>query len=151
MFGLVPFMTRNSGLATRDNAFDRLMDAFEEPFFTGFSRMPEFKVDVKDSGDAYDLSAELPGMKKEDISLKYEDGYLTISTMQESSNEEKDEQGSYVRRERSTSSMSRSFYIDHIDESKCTASYEDGVLKVHMPKVEPVEEKSHKIEITGAA
>ena len=136
MFGLVPFVS-NSSVSNDENVFDRLMNVFDEPFMQGF-RAPEFKVDVKDNGESYDLTAELPGMKKEDISLNYRDNYLTIAAKNEQSNDEKDAAGNYVRRERSTSSMSRSFYIDNIDESKATASYQDGILSVHLPKTAAV-------------
>lgn len=149
MFGLVPFVSGND-LAREDNVFDRLMNVFDEPFMQGF-HTPEFKVDVKDSGDSYNLTAELPGLKKEDISLTYNNNYLTIATKQEQSNDEKDAQGNYVRRERSQSSMSRSFYIDNIDEEKCTADYKDGVLSVHLPKAAVKAEAGHTITINGVA
>lgn len=150
MFGLVPFMARNNDLA-RGNTFDRLLDAFDEPFFTGFGRVPEFKVDVKDKGDAYEINAELPGLKKENISLKYENNYLTISTKQEDAKDEQDEKGNYVRRERAMNSMSRSFYLEGIDEEKCAAGYTDGILTVHLPKATHLEKNGHTIEISDAA
>ena len=149
MFGLVPFVGGND-LSKEDNIFDRLMNVFDEPFMSGF-HVPEFKVDVKDNGDSYDLTAELPGMKKDDISLTYKDHYLTIAAKNEKSDEQKDDKGNYVRRERSQSSMSRSCYIDNIDENKCTAAYEDGILSVHMPKMENAAEAGHTIDIHGVA
>ena len=74
MFGLVPFA---KNLAKKDNDFNTLFDIFDEPFFNGAftpaaSAMKSFKVDVKDLGSAYELTAELPGIKKENISLSYE-------------------------------------------------------------------------------
>ena len=149
MFGLVPFVSNND-LQREENVFDRLMNVFDEPFMQGF-HTPEFKVDVKDNKDSYDLTAELPGLKKENISLTYDNNYLTIATKNEQSNDEKDEQGNYVRRERSQSSMSRSFYIDNIDEQKCTAEYKDGILTVHMPKAAEQPETGHTITINGVA
>ena len=149
MFGLIPFASK-SELSKDENVFDRLMNVFDEPFMQSF-HMPDFKVDVKDNGESYDLTAELPGLKKEDISLTYENNYLTIATKNEQSKDEKDEKGNYVRRERSQSSMSRSFYIDNIDEGQATADYKDGVLSVHLPKTEKAEETSHTIAVDGAA
>ena len=73
-------------------------------------------------------------MKKEDITLRYENSYLTIEAKKDEQKEEKDDGGSYIRRERSTGSVSRSFYIDGIDESKVSAEFTDGVLKVDLPK-----------------
>lgn len=140
MFGLVPFGSRND-LAKREDTFDRLFDLFREPFFHGamtplreWGGMSAFKVDVKDNGDAYELTADLPGVKKEDITLNYENSYLTIATKQEETKDEKDDKGSYIRRERSVGSVSRSFYIDDIDEAKISAEFKDGVLKVALPK-----------------
>ena len=149
MFGLVPFVSNND-LQKEENVFDRLMNVFDEPFMQSF-HTPEFKVDVKDNKDSYDLTAELPGLKKEDISLTYNNNYLTIATKNEQSKDEKDDKGNYVRRERGTSSMSRSFYIDNIDEAKATADYKDGILSVHLPKSEKAEETNHTIAIHGAA
>lgn len=145
MFGLIPFASK-SELSKDENVFDRLMNVFDEPFMQSF-HMPDFKVDVKDNGESYDLTAELPGLKKEDISLTYDNNYLTIATKHADSKDEKDEKGNFVRRERSTSSMSRSFYIDNIDEAGCTADYKDGILSVHMPKKAVTEQTGHTIAI----
>lgn len=149
MFGLIPFASK-SELSKDENVFDRLMNVFDEPFMQSF-HVPDFKVDVKDNGESYDLTAELPGLKKEDISLTYENNYLTIATKSEQSKDEKDDKGNYVRRERSQSSMSRSFYIDNIDEGQATADYKAGVLSVHLPKTEKAEDTSHTIAVGGAA
>ena len=151
MFGLVPFGSRKS-LAKNEDGFRSLFDLFNEPFFNdNFPSLnhfgtTSFKVDVKDTGDAYELTADLPGMKKEDITLHYENNYLTISAGKDESREEKDEKGNYIRRERSVGTMSRSFYIDNIDEAKVTAEFKDGVLRVDMPKAAEVQH-TKRIEI----
>ena len=131
-----------------DNVFDRMMNVFFFFFMSGF-HTPDFKVDVEDNGDSYDLTAELPGCQKGNITLTYKDNYLTIAAKNETSNDEKDEQGNYVRRERSQSSMSRSFYIDGIDDSKATADYKDGILSIHLPKTVQAEDAGHTISIEG--
>ena len=152
MFGLVPFGSRND-LAKREDTFDRLFDLFREPFFHGamtplreWGGMSAFKVDVKDNGDAYELTADLPGVKKEEIALSYENSYLTIATTREENKDEKDDKDSYIRRERSVGSTSRSFYIDDVDEAKVSAEFKDGVLKVTLPKAAaPVGKKAIEI------
>lgn len=152
MFGLVPFGSRND-LAKREDSFDRLFDLFREPFFHGalsplrdLGGFSSFKVDVKDNGDAYELTADLPGVKKEEISLSYENSYLTIATTREENKDEKDDKDSYIRRERSVGSTSRSFYIDDVDEGKVSAEFKDGVLKVTLPKAAaPVGKKAIEI------
>lgn len=138
MFGLVPFNTSKNLSAGRDD-FASLFDIFNEPFFNDFpmtsASSGKFKVDVKDNGADYELTAELPGMRKEDISLDYTNSYLTISAQRNEEKNEGDDKGNYIRRERHFGSMSRSFYIDNIDESKIKAEFKDGVLKVDLPKV----------------
>ena len=139
MFGLVPFdfknnvpMNANRGMR---NMFDLLDDSFFKEIFAPAS-MDEnsFKVDVKETDKGYELSADLPGMKKEDIHLSYENNYLTISAQKEDAQDAKDEDGQYIRRERRYGSMSRSFHIDGIDETQVAAEFKDGVLKVELPK-----------------
>ena len=153
MFGLVPFTTSKN--TDKDNGFMSLFDAFNEPFFTNTfapvqQAVKSFKVDVKDNGDAYELTAELPGVKKENISLNYDNGYLTISTKVEKNvnaapaegkadDKAAKAEGKYVRRERYTGEMSRSFYIDGIDEKNTKAAYKDGILTVNMPKAKEPE------------
>ena len=131
MFGLVPFAPSNE-LMREGSLFNRLWDAFDTPLTTANSL--GFKVDVKDNGTAYELTADLPGFKKEDISLGYENNYLTLSAKREENNDQQDSEGNYIRRERSFGSMSRSFYIDNIDEGKVSAEFKDGVLRIDMPK-----------------
>ena len=153
MFGLVPFAARKD-LAKREDPFTQIFDVFNEPFFhSGLAPFASdwgaqsFRVDVKDTGEAYELTAELPGMKKEDVSLSYENSYLTIEAKKEEQKDEKNEGGNYIRRERSTGSMSRSFYIDGIDETKASAEFKDGVLKVDLPKRAKEAEVSRRIAI----
>ena len=146
MFGLVPF--NNSKALTRDKDFQSLFDIFNEPFFNDFpmtTTSGKFKVDVKDKGSEYELTAELAGVKKEDIALNYNNGYLTISAQKNvETNEEKE---NYIRRERHVGSMSRSFYIDDIDDTKISAEFKDGVLKVDLPKVTATVQQSKQIPI----
>lgn len=136
MFGLIPYNSRN-GLAKPESDFDRLFDLFNLPLRDALAPLTQsgsFKVDVRDLGEAYELTADLPGMSKDNVALSYENNYLTIEAKQEEKKDEKDDQGTYIRRERSLGSVSRSFYIDGIDEAKIHAEFKDGVLKVDMPK-----------------
>lgn len=98
MFGLVPFVTRNSSVS-ESSLFDHLLDVFDEPFKS--LNTQGFKVDVKDNGSAYELKADLPGFNKDNVALSYENNYLTISAKREDSHDEKDNQGNFIRRERS--------------------------------------------------
>ena len=148
MFGLVPFDTRNDLMMRNDDEFSRLFDWMNRPMMSLFKDSgftgSAFKVDVKDNDTNYELTAELPGITKDDISLTYKDNYLTIAAKKDSTTEEKDDEGRYIRRERSFGSMSRSFYIDNIDETKLDAEFKDGVLKVTLPKAAAPQEESPK-------
>ena len=152
MFGLVPFRNNHS-LAQPGSSLKSLFDVFNEPFFQGGLNAlrdlgaSSFKVDVKDEGDRYILHADLPGTKKEDISLSYEDNYLTIATKVQTEKEEKDDDGRYIRRERSYGNASRSFYINDIDKAKIDAAFADGVLTITLPKLAETTPPSQQIAI----
>ncbi|MBR2214385.1 MAG: Hsp20/alpha crystallin family protein [Selenomonadaceae bacterium] len=153
MFGLVPFGGRRNLPARNEHGFGGLFDIFNEPFFNDFMTPANwgsgsFKVDVKEKNGGYELMADLPGMKKEDISLSYENGYLTIAAQKNESQDEKDDKGNYIRRERHYGTMSRSFYIDGLDESKVKAEFKDGVLKVDLPKAAVEVQQAKQIPIS---
>ena len=100
-----------------------------------------------EDGKEYELEADLPGFKKEDINIELDDTYLTIQAERKSETEEKDKTGSYVRRERSYGSFSRSFDVSGIDVSAIKASYQDGVLKLVLPKKEEIAPAARRLEI----
>ena len=108
------------------------------------SRM--MKTDVREHEDSYELDMDLPGFKKEDLKLMLEDGYLTITAAKGVKEEDKDkESGKVIRQERYSGSMTRSFYVGtEVKEEDVKARFEDGVLKLIIPKKEAqktVEEK----------
>ena len=141
MFGMIPF-ERND-----DNFFD-LFDNFERKFFGNSSAaLPDFRTDIRDAGDRFVLEAELPGFNKEDIHLDVKDGILTISAQHSESKDEKDDKGSYIRRERRYGSFSRSFDVTGVDEEHITASYNNGVLELNLPKAVPVVPEAKRIAI----
>lgn len=132
----------------------RMMDSFErrmfrEPFapYNAGGKGNTFKTDIKEDDGKFVLEADLPGFKKEDIKLDVDNDILTISAERHSEHEEKDKAGNYIRCERSYGMYSRSFDMSAIDSEKITASYEDGVLRLDMPKKEELIPKKHEIEI----
>lgn len=129
-------------LATyRNNIFD---DLFNAPFFTR-NEPNMMKTDIKEHDAGYELTVDLPGIKKEDIKAELNDGYLTITAENNSSKEEKDEKGKYIRRERYTGSYSRSFYVgDGVTEQDIKAKFENGTLTLAIPKKEVLPEKQNK-------
>lgn len=109
------------------------------------------KTDVKEHETGYEVDIDLPGFKKDELNLDLTDGYLTISASKGLDKDEEDKKGKYIRKERYAGSMSRSFYVgDGITEDDIKAKYENGILKLSIPKKEAkaVEQKKH-IAIEG--
>lgn len=141
MFGMLPFDRSN------DNLFDTF-DNFARDFFrSSNASLPAFRTDIRELDGKYVLEAELPGFSKEDISLDVKDGILTISAEHRENHDEKDEKGSYLRRERRFGSFTRSFDITGIDEGGITAAYQNGVLELTLPKAQPVIPEARRIAI----
>lgn len=122
----------------------KALDRFENSFW-GRSPLPDFKTDIRDNGDTLSLFADLPGMKKEDIHVDVEDGYLTISA--ERNNEHEQNKNGYVRRERSYGKFSRSFDVTSIDTDSIKAAYKDGVLELTLPKKQAATPPSRRLTI----
>ena len=93
------------------------------------------KTDVHDNNGNYELDIDLPGFKKEEISLTLDNGYLIVGAAKTLNEDEKDSRGKLLRQERYSGAMQRSFYVgDSIDENDVKAKFEDGVLKLTFPK-----------------
>ena len=108
------------------------------------------KTDIKDLGDHYELEMDLPGFGKDDIQAELKEGYLTVSAEKNTSNDEKDEEGRYIRRERYSGKYQRSFFVGkHVTQEDIQASFKDGVLGISFPKEEakPRVEEKKLIEI----
>ncbi len=112
------------------------------------------KTDVREHDDHYEVDIDLPGFKKEELSLELKDGCLVISAAKGFDKEEKEEKsGKLIRQERYAGSVSRSFYVgEDVKQEDIHAKYENGVLKLSIPKADPqkpqVEEKKY-IAIEG--
>ncbi len=95
------------------------------------------KTDVRETDGAYELDVDLPGFKKEEVSVTLKDGYLTISASKGLDKDETDKKGRYIRQERYAGACSRSFYVGEGVESKdVSAKFEDGILALSLPKQE---------------
>ena len=131
-----------------ENLFDDFMSDF--PFFDdrdlrkterklyGHNAKRLMKTDIKETDSGFELEMDLPGFKKDEIEAKLENGYLTISAAKGLDKEEKDEKdGKYIRKERYSGAMSRSFYVgDELKQEDIKAKYQDGILKLSVPKKE---------------
>lgn len=143
MFEMIPF-TRSRGVDLYRPFRD--LEELERSLFAN-NGVSAFRTDIRDDGDAYVLESDLPGMKKEDIHIDIDGDRLSISAQRNASREEKDENGGYIRCERSFGSFSRSFDISGIRAEGITASYEDGVLKLTLPKQAQTVPAARRLEI----
>ena len=141
-----------------ENLFDDWMnETFNDSFFTrrnplyGKNSKNLMKTDVRETENSYELDIDLPGFKKDQISAELKDGYLTVSATKGLDKDEKAKDGRYIRRERYSGAMTRSFYVgENITQDDIHAKFEDGILKLSVPKKEAqaVEEKK-TISIEG--
>ena len=128
-----------------------LMPSLFDDFFDDFARPGKnlvrynypaaavMKTDVKEHDGGYDLDIELPGYKKEDVKAELKEGYLTITASKNENKDETDKKGQYIRRERYSGTCSRGFYVgEEVTEQDIKAKFEDGILKVFVPKKEAV-------------
>ena len=93
------------------------------------------KTDVRETDGSYELDVDLPGFKKDEISVDLKDGYLTIQAAKGLDKDEQDKKGRYIRQERYAGACSRSFYVgEGVEPDQVSAKYEDGILKISLPK-----------------
>lgn len=93
------------------------------------------KTDVRETDNTYELDIDLPGFKKDEVQLDLKDGYLTISAAKGLDKDQEDKKGKYIRQERYAGACSRSFFVgEGIEPQDVSAKFEDGILRVSLPK-----------------
>ncbi len=131
---------------------ENLFDDWMSFPFRNFNTNSLMKTDIRETDGSFELDIDMPGFTKEDLKAELKEGYLTISASTNKDNGEKDENGKYIRRERYVGSCSRSFYVgEDIKQDDIKAKFENGILKISVPKKEAqpkVEEDKH-IAIEG--
>ena len=106
------------------------------------------KTDVRETENTYELDVDLPGFKKDEVQLELKDGCLTISAAKGLDKDEEEKNGRYLRRERYAGQCSRSFYVgDHVEAKDVSAKFEDGILKITLPKMAQQLPVNHTIAI----
>ena len=140
-----------------ENLFDDFFgDSFEKHFFPardalyGKHAKNLMKTDVKELDGSYEMDIDLPGFKKDEVSVELDGGYLTISAQRNEELDDKDNEGRYIRQERATGSCARSFYVGkELEPKDISAKFENGILTLHLPKAEAkkLEPKQTLIEI----
>lgn len=138
------------------NFFDDFMMSPFDTFFDGTQSTGKaipglMKTDVKETDKDFQLTIDLPGAKKEDVSVELREGYLDVSAETKREVEDKDENGTYLRKERFEGKCSRSFYVgDEIAEDDIKARFDGGMLKITVPKkTQPEIEAKKSIAIEG--
>ncbi len=127
-----------------ENLFD---DLFSDPFammipqgrdpLYGKHAKNLMKTDVRETDGSYELDIDLPGFKKDEVSVELKDGYLTIQAAKGLDKDETDKKGRYIRQERYAGACSRSFYVgEDVEPGEVSAKFEDGILRLSIPKVE---------------
>lgn len=146
-----------------DDLFDDIFAGFATPSgretHINLPATNVMRTDIMENENAFELLIDLPGYKKEDVSAVLEDGYLTIKAdMKQETDEKKNDKDKkaalpkYLRRERFYGTTSRSFYVgEDVTQEDIKAKFEDGILKVTVPKIEkkPEIEQKKYISIEG--
>jgi HSP20 family protein len=146
MFALTPLGRIAPRATSREitDFYDIVDDFFNDISPLNLLRGNSFKIDVKGNEKEYLIDAELPGFKKEEIALDFENGNLMISASR--SEEKNDDKENYLHRERRVSSMQRSVHLPNAKEEGITAKFENGILTVTAPKADSTPNKP-RIEI----
>ena len=118
----------------------------EDSLLDDCKNSPIMNTDIIEKKDGYELQIDLPGVKKEDIQIEMDKGILSISVSISNSSDEEDKK--YIRKERFTGEIKRSFNIgENVDEEDIYASFENGILYLNLPKKEEKDNKKKYIEI----
>lgn len=149
MYELKPYR-KNNTVAAYDPF--RELEEFERNFFgrpygAMSGAFSECKTDISDQGDHFLVETDLPGFDKKDISLDLNGDTLTIRAERHLEHESEDKKQKYIRTERSYGAYSRAFDVSAVNTEAIKAKYEDGVLKVTLPKKENVVPASRQLEI----
>ena len=144
-----------------ESLFDDFMNDFAFPAFSDFRDMEKalygkharnlMKTDVQETDDSYVVDIDLPGFQKDEIQVQLENGYITVSAAKGLDKNEKDKEGKYIRRERYSGNVSRSFYVGNkVQKEDIHPKFENGILSFTVPKEQKaVENNSHYIAIEG--
>ena len=139
-----------------EDLFDNFFEDFARPARSvaryNAPTVTAMRTDIKETETGYELDVDLPGYKKENVQVELKDGCLTVTAKTAQNRDEKDENGKYIRRERYSGTCSRSFYVgEDIEQTDIKAKFEDGILKLSVPKKEakPKVEENRYITIEG--
>ncbi|ETY73010.1 Hsp20/alpha crystallin family protein [Lactiplantibacillus fabifermentans] len=113
---------------------DDLVNGLGRSFLNGSNNGSVLKTDIKENDDQYEMHVDVPGIKKDDIALKYRDGTLSIAVKRDSFSDDSDHDGNVIASERATGRFGRQYSLPDVDAAKIEAHYDNGVLKLTLPK-----------------
>jgi HSP20 family molecular chaperone IbpA len=124
--------------------FDDFLDDFDTK--KGFNSL--MKCDIYEKNNNYHIEMDIPGFKKDDVKISFEDGYITVACEKHEKTKEEDKDKRYIRRERSFhESCERKFYVGNINEDRVNAEFRNGTLSIIVPKEEKEKESKKYINI----
>ena len=143
-------LNRDEFLTPFDKIFDQLIDKsfpnFKEETGVSFNQGAYPKVNVYEYMDSIGIVAEIPGLDKKNVSVDVEEQVLTISGDKHGYNSDG---GKCITRELKQSAFKRSFNLgEHLDGENVSAKFQDGILNVSVPKIEPEQPKKHSVKIS---
>ena len=127
----------------KNNNYLNLFDEFDDFFTDKLGK--DMKTNILENDDNYTVTSEIPGVSKENIKIDVADNTLTISVNKKNTN--KDEKKNYLVKEISETSLSRSFYLDDMDENNITAKMDNGILTITVGKIKEVKPQTKRITI----
>lgn len=129
----------------RGYGFDLFDDLFEMPVFKTINTREFMKTDIHETADSYRMEIDLPGFAKEDMHIELEKGYLTVRAEKNTNQEEKDEKGNIIHKERYSGKCSRTFFVGNdVTEEEIKAAYQNGILTLTLPKeTKKIEQKRY--------
>ena len=148
----LPFFDRDSFLTPFDKMFDQMIETHfpnvvQQVGVKPYQGTAYPKVNVYEYQDRIGIIAEIPGLKKKQLDIDVEDGVLTISGDKHGIEEQ--EGATVLRRELKSSSFKRSFQLGELlDESRVDANFNDGILSISIPKVEPEKPQKTYVKIS---
>jgi len=126
---------------------DSWMNNFPSIFDNNFPDDSTLKTDIKETDKNYEVHVDMPAFDKKDIDINYENDVLTISGHRDSFNDHNDKNGDMIMSERSSGRFMRQYHLPAVNTDNISASYDNGVLKIDLPKLEKKVDSSHHIDI----
>ena len=117
------------------------LDSIFDNFMDDTSSFDIMKCDIYEKDEKYHIEIDIPGFRKDEISVNCEDGYLTILAEKNIENDETSNEKNYIKRERFYGKTTRKFYVGDVNSDNIKAEFKDGILKLVVPKEERLPNK----------